>query len=277
MEVRKNPNYKLGWQVQQRFQISIHVKDKALLQEIQSYYGVGSINWTHGPNTIQLRVQSFQDLETIINHFQKFPLITQKLADYKLFQRVFILIKNREHLTKDGLRKIVAIRAAMNLGLPYKLKLAFPDVVPVERPLVELPKTIDPEWLAGFTSAEGCFLIEIKKSKNSKFGETVQLKFILVQHQRDEELMISIIKYLDCGTIYKREKAIYIRVTNFYDIANKIIPFFRKNSILGVKAQDFNDFCLVTEMIKNKKHLLKEGLEQIKTLKAEINKGRKEY
>ena len=82
------------------------------------------------PNTIQLRVQSFQDLETIINHFHKFPLITQKLADYKLFQRVFILIKNREHLTKDGLRKIVAIRAAMNLGLPYKLKLAFPDVVP---------------------------------------------------------------------------------------------------------------------------------------------------
>ena len=83
--------------------------------------------------------------------------------------------------------------------------------------------------------------------------------------------MISIIKYLDCGTIYKREKAIYIRVTNFYDIANKIIPFFRKNSILGVKAQDFNDFCLVAEMIKNKKHLLKEGLEQIKTIKAGIN------
>ena len=39
-----------------------------------------------------------------------------------------------EHLTQEGLRKIVAIRAMMNLGLSDKLKLAFPDVVRVERP-----------------------------------------------------------------------------------------------------------------------------------------------
>ena len=49
-----------------------------------------------------------------------------------------------EHLTEDGLRQIVAIKAAMNLGLSEKLKFAFPDVVPVKRPLVELPQTIDP-------------------------------------------------------------------------------------------------------------------------------------
>ena len=42
--------------------------------------------------------------------------------------------------------------AAMNRGLSGKLKLAFPDVVPVERLEVELPQTIDPNWLAGFTA-----------------------------------------------------------------------------------------------------------------------------
>ena len=52
-----------------------------------------------------------------------------------------------KHLTPEGLRKIVAIRAAMNRGLSEKLKLAFPDVVPVERPEFQglLPQTIDPE------------------------------------------------------------------------------------------------------------------------------------
>ena len=48
----------------------------------------------------------------------------------------------------------------MNLGLSADLKSAFPDIVPVVRPLVET-KTIDnPYWLAGFTSAEGCFFFQ---------------------------------------------------------------------------------------------------------------------
>lgn len=56
-----------------------------------------------------------------------------------------VLMNSKEHLTPEGLRQIVAIKAAMNLGLSEKLKLAFPYVVPVERPLVELPQTIDPQ------------------------------------------------------------------------------------------------------------------------------------
>ena len=89
-------------------------------------------------------MQSLKELETVINHFQKFPLITKKRADFDLLKKVFILMKNKEHLTPEGLRKIVAIRAAMNLGLSEKLQVAFPDVVRVERPLVELPLSIDP-------------------------------------------------------------------------------------------------------------------------------------
>ena len=35
----------------------------------------------------------------------------------------------KEHLTIEGLHKIVAIKSATNLGLSEELKLAFPDVV----------------------------------------------------------------------------------------------------------------------------------------------------
>jgi hypothetical protein len=46
------------------------------------------------------------------------------------------LIKNKEHLTTEGLHKIVAIKASMNNSLSDELKAAFPDITPVARPLV---------------------------------------------------------------------------------------------------------------------------------------------
>lgn len=39
-------------------------------------------------------------------------------------------------MTLLGLKKIVAIRAALNLGLTDQLKAAFPNTVPVLRPSV---------------------------------------------------------------------------------------------------------------------------------------------
>lgn len=44
------------------------------------------------------------------------------MADYLLFKKGVDLIKEKEHLTMEGLRKIVAIKASMNLGLSYELK-----------------------------------------------------------------------------------------------------------------------------------------------------------
>ena len=58
---------------------------------------------------------------------------------------VMEIMIRKEHLSEDGLRKIVAIKAGMNLGLSEKLKVAFPDVVPVQRPKIETPKTVDPQ------------------------------------------------------------------------------------------------------------------------------------
>ena len=125
---------KLGWQVCPSFQICIHVEDKGLIEEIKNYLGVGHVI-RQGPKAVQLRVQSFAELEKILMHFNKYPLKTKKQADFKLFIMVIEKIQRKEHLTLSGLQAIVAIRASMNWGLSQKLKLAFPDIVPVLRPL----------------------------------------------------------------------------------------------------------------------------------------------
>ena len=54
-------------------------------------------------------------------------------------------MKRKGHLSYEGLRQIVAMKAAMNLGLSDKLQVAFPDVVRVEIPIVAMPEAINPQ------------------------------------------------------------------------------------------------------------------------------------
>ena len=111
--------------------------------KIQKFFNVGKI-YKEGRESICLQVQSIKELETIINHFAKFELKTKKHADFMLFLRIHEMKKRKKHLTKEELMEIVAIKASMNRGLSEKLKSAFPDVVPVVRPLVINQKIKDP-------------------------------------------------------------------------------------------------------------------------------------
>ena len=89
-------------------------------------------------------------------------------------KKCFFLIKNKEHLTTEGLEKIVAIKAVTNLGLTDKLKAAFPHIVPAIRPSVYY-QDLNPDRLAGFTSAEGCFLLQIINASDRITGAQVKL------------------------------------------------------------------------------------------------------
>ena len=90
-------------------------------------------------------------------------------------------MEEKEHLTFEGIQKLVAINSSINRGLSDQLKAAFPKTIPVQRPIVvENPKIPHHQWLAGFTSGEGCFRVMINKS-NTKVGWTVQLVFQITQ------------------------------------------------------------------------------------------------
>lgn len=132
----------MGWHVEFVFSIHLHSRDLPLLKEIQAYFGgIGRI--AEGTNHCGYYVSSIEQLTTvIIPHFIKYPLITQKLADFLLFKAVVNMVNTKEHLTMKGLQKIVSLKASINLGLNDELKAAFPDTVPILRPLVESMKMI---------------------------------------------------------------------------------------------------------------------------------------
>ena len=47
-----------------------------------------------------------------------------------------MIMKKAEHLTSEGVKAIINIKASINRGLSTSLKQAFPGYIPVLRPLV---------------------------------------------------------------------------------------------------------------------------------------------
>ena len=80
---------------------------------IQKSLGVGKI-YVKRSNVVQFQVVSLGELGLVLKHFKKFRLITQKHTDFKIFDEIYLMMLNKEHLTPEGLRKIVALRTAMN-------------------------------------------------------------------------------------------------------------------------------------------------------------------
>ena len=94
--------------------------------------------------------------------------------------------------------------------------------------------------------------------------------------------MKSLIVYFGCGNIYNSNDAAFVyQVSKFSDIYDKIIPFFNKHKIKGVKLMDYLDWWVqctqVAELMKNKAHTTQKGLENINQIKARINKGRSSF
>lgn len=275
VSILKNSELVTGWQINPTFQISLHTKDKVLLELIQRSLGVGSI-YKHGDNSLYYRIFGLNNLSVIIKHLDSYPLLTEKQADYTLFKQVIELMRRGEHLTTDGVLKIINLKASLNWGLSDKLKEEWINVTPAIRPSV-LPSTIkDKEWLIGFVEGEGSFQIVVQKSKDKTW---VSLRFTITQHIRDNILMENMVKYLGCGRYYPTatRKEVSFIVSNQKEIFNVIIPLFHKYPLLGSKQQDFLDFVKVAELLKSKAHLTKEGLELVNIIKNNLTSRRKKF
>lgn len=270
---QKNPNGK--FYVRPSFQIKVHSRDKLLLMQIKDYFG-GIGNIYTNTNDSKFTVRSLYDILKIISHFDNYPLMTKKKADFILFKQIIHKVVEGEHLSAKGLQEIVNIRASINLGISDSLKTIFPNTVPVTRPLIENIPIPHPEWMAGFVSGEGCFLVQMAKYGKGKL-DGVSLSFKVSQHLRDELLLRSFISFFGCGLFNyaplgrgNSKSGVFI-VRKFADIWDKLLPFFKDHEIKGIKREDFEDWSRVAELIKSKAHLAEDGVEKIREIKSGMN------
>jgi NADH:ubiquinone oxidoreductase subunit K len=270
--ILKNPRYKIGWNVQARFQIKLHEKDRALLLLIQNYFGgIGYISKINDKSTVEFRVSDITSLNNIIiPHFEKYTLITNKYKDFIIFKQIVSLMLENKHTNLEGLKEILEYRASLNWGLSESLKESFPSIVPIKR--VEIKDNIlsilSSDWIAGFSAGESNFFITIS-------GTKVWLRFSIAQDSRDILLLKSLVEFFNCGYVsqYQNRKVCEFIVTKINDINTYIIPFFDKYKIEGSKYKDYVNFKEAAILIKNKEHLTEKGLNKIIELKKYMNKN----
>lgn len=260
--VRMQDNRSAKFSVTLSFEIGLNAVDKILLDNIKSTLNVGNISYNSKDNTYRYKVSNIEDLTNyIIPHFKKYPLITQKGSDFKYFNQIVQIVREKGHLTPKGLQQIVNIKATWNGRLSETLNKSFPETKIAPRAETIFSGIPDPYWLSGFTDGEACFYISIYKSEKSKLGYAIQLVFKVTQLSRDKNLLVGISEYLSCGRVEDRKTgACDFTVTSFKSHTDNIIPFFDKYPLQSSKHQNYLAFKKVIEIMKVKGHLSSEGL-----------------
>ena len=111
-------------------------------------------------------------------------------------------------------------------------------------------------YLLGFTDAEGCFSISLKKEDTARFGWALDPLFQITQHKCNREVLEMFQKELKCGRIIEKSgqpDCLVFLVDNRRQLVEKIIPFFEKYPLL-TKYNDFWKFKEVILGLENKMH-----------------------
>jgi hypothetical protein len=75
ISIYRDEKSKFKWRVSAYFSIHIHVKDVLLLEQIHKTFGVGTLR-KNNENTVLFRVSDIKELQTIIDHFKNYPLVS---------------------------------------------------------------------------------------------------------------------------------------------------------------------------------------------------------
>lgn len=74
--------------------------------------------------------------------------------------------------------------------------------------------------------------------------------------------------------LHTTDTTAHLEISRFAEIVDKIIPFFDKYPILGIKALDYSDFKEVVSIVKDKRHITLDGYNKIIAIKEGMNRSR---
>jgi hypothetical protein len=133
---------------------------------------------------------------------------------------------------------------------------------------------LEAQWIVGFVDGEGCFHVSINKHDEMSLGEQVLPEFTVVQHERDIQVLHALKAHFGCGVVrVNHGDRMSYRVRNLEHLMQIIIPFFEKHLLKTKKHVEFLKFRQVVLKMKNGDHLTQEGLEEIRALKNQMNRG----
>ena len=134
---------------------------------------------------------------------------------------------------------------------------------------------LEPQWIVGFVDGEGCFHVGVNKHADMTAGYQVLPEFTVVQHERDAQALHALKAHFGCGVVRSNhgDRMAY-RVRSKEHLLERIIPFFEKHQLKTKKRADFQKFRKIVRMMGENRHLTSEGIEEIRRIKSQMNRGR---
>ena len=129
-------------------------------------------------------------------------------------------------------------------------------------------------YLAGFADGEGSLNVSLRRRDDHSIGWQVVLTFNVSQKER--HILAYYKRYLGCGRLQERPDGIcYFVVTNIRSVIERVIPFFDRFRFLSQRKQyNFAIFKKIALLVKDNKHLERDGLQEIVCLREKLNLGR---
>ena len=134
---------------------------------------------------------------------------------------------------------------------------------------------LDAQWITGFVDGEGCFHVGINPHAEMTAGFQVLPEFTVVQHERDVQVLHALKEHFGCGVVRTNhgDRMAY-RVRSVKHLLEHVVPFFVKHPLKTRKNVDFLKFRDVLLLMDAGSHLTAEGLERIRSIASQMNRGR---
>ncbi len=111
---KREASYGIGWKVALSFNIS--QRDESVLKLIQQTFKCGTIRFRKD-GVGYFEVRRLADLRNvIIPFFTNYPLKSKKVQDFKAFHKMVKMVSEKEHLSFEGMKKLLEIRGPTNGG-----------------------------------------------------------------------------------------------------------------------------------------------------------------
>jgi LAGLIDADG endonuclease len=125
--------HRLGWEVRPSSSVSQNADRAELLYMIQKSWECGFIRPDRSDKTIKFEVRNVGDLVAkVLPHFQTYPLVSSKHADFQRFARICELVDWERQHEQVGFEEIV--RIAMEMNPSGKRKYSGSDILESLRP-----------------------------------------------------------------------------------------------------------------------------------------------
>ncbi len=136
---------------------------------------------------------------------------------------------------------------------------------------------LNPNFVSGLIDAEASFIISVRqRSKLKEDNWIVQASLQVRMNNKDLALLVLIQRFFnDIGSFSHNTKTntVNYTITKLKDLVNVVIPHFKNYPLRSAKSIDFQLWVQCVEMINNKQHLTESGLNEILSVKYQLNRG----